>query len=135
MRLRSVSTLAAAAAIALILLAPGRVAADPLLHSDNATNESTDREPDTVLLSDVAPRTPSPMSDWIQDSSDMNGFETADSNDDEDFLTPVFLPLADGSPLRLYGAQAIVNPLPEPSLTFLLTCGLAAIGLAERAMR
>jgi hypothetical protein len=131
MSLRSISTLAAAATIALILT-PGRAAADPLLETNTATNESTERRPDTVLLSDIAPPTSSPQSDWLQDSSGPNSFEAGDPNDDEDFLTPVFLPLGDTFPLRLYGAQAIMSAIPEPSLTFLLTCGLAAVGLRAK---
>jgi hypothetical protein len=135
MRLRSMSTLAATA-IALILLATGRVAADPLLDTHTATDESAEREPGTALLSDITPLTPSLMSDWIQDYSGLNNWEAGDSNDDEDFLTPLFLPLAgDGFPLRIYGAEAIMSAVPEPSLTFWLTCGLAAIGLASRAKR
>src|SRR5580658_10254901 len=99
MRLRSVSTLAAAAAIALIL-APGRVAADPLLHSYAATNEFTGPGPDTVLLfSDILPLTPSATPDWTQDASGSSSLETGDSNDGEDFLTPVFQSLGDGFPL------------------------------------
>jgi hypothetical protein len=136
MLLRSMSILAAAAAIALIL-PPGRAAADPLLDTDTATNESTDRGPDTVFLlsdslwSEMVPLTPSTTPEWPLNSS-----ETGGSDDDDDFLTPILMSLGDnGFPLRRYQAQAILSAAPEPSLTFLLTCGLVAIALATRSKR
>jgi hypothetical protein len=67
-----------------------------------------------------------------------NGLATLDTGNAnyDDFLTPVFSSLAGaGFPLRLYGAQGIISAVPEPSLSFVLTCGLVAIALAKRAKR
>jgi hypothetical protein len=67
-----------------------------------------------------------------------NGLTTMDTGNAnyDDFFTPVFSSLADaGFPLRLYGTQGIISAVPEPSLTFLLTCGLVAIALAKQAKR
>lgn len=136
MLLRSMSILAAAAAIALIL-APGRAAADPLLDTGTPTDESTGRGSDTVFLlsdtlaSDIVPLIPSTTPEWP-----LTSLETGGSDDDEDFLTPVLTSLGgNGFSLRRYEAQAILSAAPEPSLTFLLTCGTVAIALATRSKR
>jgi hypothetical protein len=58
-----------------------------------------------------------------------NGLTTLDTGNSnyEDFLSPVFLSMAGGGfPLRLYGTQAIVNPVPEPSSALWLTSILLA---------
>jgi hypothetical protein len=53
-----------------------------------------------------------------------NGLTTLDTGNAnyEDFLLPVFSSLAGGGfPLRLYGTQAIINPVPEPTPALWLT--------------
>ena len=64
-----------------------------------------------------------------------NGLTTLDTGNSnyEDFLSPIFSSLAGGAfPLRLYGAEAIINPAPEPSLALWLTCISAAIAWRVR---
>jgi len=66
-----------------------------------------------------------------------NGLTTLDTGNSnyEDFLSPVFLSMAGGGfPLRLYGTQAIVNPVPEPSSALWLTSILLA-GVWKTAKR
>jgi hypothetical protein len=62
-----------------------------------------------------------------------NGLTTLDTGNPnyQDFLSPVLLSLAGGGfPLRLYGTQGIVNPVPEPSPALWLTCMSTGLMLA-----
>jgi len=71
-------------------------------------------------------------------SATENGLTTLDTGNAnyDDFFTPVFSSQAGaGFPLQLYGTQGIISAVPEPSLTFLLTCGLVAIARAKQAKR